>query len=91
MTIREIINRGKCFRNLIKRGVELRSYPTIPLSSLTAVSDLQANERFAPEEPNSYANSTQTRELVQRLLDNMSKSRAKVILARTNARLNPTA
>ena len=88
MTIREILNRGLKLPESIKAArVELKSYPTTPFSALTARSDHAANDRFT-EDPNEYTN--EEAEFIQMLLDNMSESAKRTVMARVAARQNPT-
>ena len=70
---------------LAKTG-QLPQYSTVPHSSLTAVSDFVANRKFSPSEPPNPLTSDEQR-LMERLLANMSKSRARIADARRRARL----
>jgi hypothetical protein len=69
---------------LEKKAGQLPQYQTVPLSSKTAISDFIANRKYAPPAPNEYT--TEERRLIARLLENMSKSRARVVDAHRRGR-----
>jgi|GEM_PF-3728655 len=78
MKLREIFGRVQQLRKM----AQLKTYPTVPFSSLTARSDLAANG--SDEAPNEYTREEQR--FIEMLLSAMSKSRARVVDARRNAR-----
>lgn len=87
MTVVEIINRGYHFGQLIKKGFDLKSYETVPFSSLTARSDHAVNDRFTPE-ANEYTPAEAR--FIEMLLSRMSNSAERTARAPALARMNLT-